>query len=180
MYDEVRISTQSEILEVIPRKYYTNHSIYKDQSVPSILNFNFTQNQDQIKVNLYATDNNAVYKIRVVFSQNFGWRIQTLYPSNNQEEYTIILTDFRNIDSIVYIFLEVYDIYGNIATTILKSMKFIAIEIVPYLIIGIILGFSVGLASISSILYRKYDFKRQQKEERETKVSFLDDLEEKS
>ncbi|MHA2394328.1 MAG: MG2 domain-containing protein, partial [Promethearchaeota archaeon] len=32
MYDEVRISTQSEILEVIPRKYYTNHSIYKDQS----------------------------------------------------------------------------------------------------------------------------------------------------
>ena len=76
--------------------------------------------------------------------------------------------------------MEVYDIYGNIATTILKPMKFIAIEIIPYLIIGIILGFSVGLASISSILYRKYDSKRQQKEERDTKVSFLDDLEEKS
>ncbi|MHA2030900.1 MAG: alpha-2-macroglobulin family protein, partial [Candidatus Kariarchaeaceae archaeon] len=177
MYDELVVFSQSEILENIPHKYYTNHTIYKDLSKPLISNFNFTQNQNEISVDLSANDNNAIYKIRVIFSQTSGWRVQTLYPTSDQEEFSLILTGFNNIDSIVNVYLEVYDIYGNIATTNIYPLNFIAIEIIPYLIIGLVLGFSVGLASLSSILYRKFGEKRKKDDDKEIKVSFIDDPE---
>jgi hypothetical protein len=177
MYDDVCVFSQSEILENIPHKYYTNHTIYKDLSDPLISDFNFTQNQNKIMVALNATDNNAIYKIRVVFSQIKGWRVQTLYPTGDQEEFSLILTDFNNIDSIINIYLEVYDIYGNIVTTSIYPINFIAIEIIPYLIIGLVLGFSVGLASLSSVLYRRFGEKRKRDDDKEIKISFLDDPE---
>ena len=86
------------------------------------------------------------------------------------------------------IYLEIFDIYGNIATTNLIPVEIFAYEIIPYLIIGVIVGFSIGLASIASILYKKFEEKKRStkdglidKTEQEIrKVSFLDESEEEN
>ncbi|MFX0137401.1 MAG: hypothetical protein ACFFDN_27425 [Candidatus Hodarchaeota archaeon] len=105
----------------------------------------------------------------------------------NQENFSITITDIKNINSIVRMFVEVSDIYGNIATTNLIPVTIYAYEIIPYLMIGLIIGFSIGLASISSILYKKYEEKKRRmqdhlisKTKQEiSKVTFLDESEEK-
>jgi len=190
MYDDTYISAQSVVLENIPRKYYTNDSIYQDLAKPFISNVNIEQNYRkpgiEIQINLSATDNNNINKIRIVFSQGSGWRAQSLYSMKNQEEFSIIVTDFKNIDSIVNIFLEVSDIYGNIASTNVIAVKVVAYEFIPYIIIGLIVGFSIGLASISTILFKKLEEKKRStqnglidKPKQEIKkVSFLDESEE--
>jgi hypothetical protein len=104
----------------------------------------------------------------------------------NQEEFHVILFDFENVDSTVDIILEVFDAYGNIATSALISKQVIAYEIIPYIIIGIILGFSMGLASVFSILYKKLEKKKRSSQYRlihKTKqeirnISFIDESEE--
>ncbi len=190
MYDDFCISAYSIVLENIPRKHSPDNSIYQDLLLPYILNISFSQKfkepKIQLQINLQATDNNGINRIRVVFSQNSGWRVQTLYSMKNQEDFLIIITDIKNINSIVKMYLEVSDIYGNIATTNLIPVKIFAYEIIPYLIIGVILGLSIGLASISSILYKKYEEKKQREQDRIinktkheiSKVSFLDESEE--
>ena len=52
--------------------------------------------------------------------------------------------------------------------------------VIPYLIVGVIVGFSVGIASISSILYKKLEKKKKRSENElleksMEKFSFLDD-----
>ena len=189
MYDDFCISAHSVVLENIPRKYRPDNSIYQDLLLPFISNISFSQNYKepkiQLQVNLQATDNNGINKIRIVFSQNSGWRVQTLYSMKDQEEFSIIITDIKNINSIVKMYVEVFDIYGNIATTNLIPVEIFAYEIIPYLIIGMIVGFSIGLASISSILYKKYEKKKRRMHDRLIsktkqeigKVSFLDESE---
>ncbi|NVM36015.1 MAG: hypothetical protein HWN81_10490 [Candidatus Lokiarchaeota archaeon] len=185
MYDDIRIISQSIVLENIPRKYYSNNSIYQDLVKPSFSDISINQNdisqRIELIIKLRATDNNDIYKIRVIFSQISGWRAQTFYSIQNQEQFSFTLTDFKNIDSNVNLFLEIYDIYGNIATTSMKTIR--VIEFIPYLIIGVIVGFSIGLAGLIAFLSKKFEDKKRivqkdliDKEER--KISFLDPSEE--
>jgi len=190
MYDNICIISQSVVLENIPRKYYTNHSIYRDLELPFISNVNITRNQNtpeiKLHISLKATDDNGINKIRIIFAQNSEWRAQTLYSLQNQEDFSIIITDLKNIDSKVKIILEVYDMYGNIATSSMLSIKIRAYEVIPYLIIGMLVGFSIGVASISSILYKKFVDKKRSTQKGLVdkskqilrKVSFIDDSEE--
>ena len=84
------------------------------------------------------------------------------------------------------IFLEVSDIYGNTITTNVISIQVHASELIPYLLIGVIIGFAIGLASLTSILYKKLEKKRQISQDRllhksakeESKISFMDKPEE--
>jgi hypothetical protein len=190
MYDDVSISAQSVILENIPRKYYANSSIYQDLDRPFISSFDVEKSQKgpniEFSVNLSTYDNNAINKIRVIFSQKSGWRVQTIYSMKQQDDITILLSDFRNIDSKVRIFLEVSDIYGNTITTNVISIQMYAYEIIPYLLIGGVIGFAIGLASLSSVLYKKLEKRKLRSKYRlsdenvigETKVSFIDETEE--
>ncbi|MFX0000086.1 MAG: MG2 domain-containing protein [Candidatus Hermodarchaeota archaeon] len=165
MYDDFAITATSVVFENVPRKYHTNHSIYQDLLLPSIFNLGIKENTNtpykKLLINLDAIDNNEISKIRIVFLQNSGWRAQTYYSIRNQSHFSIIVSDIKNINSIVKIYLEVSDIYGNVATSNLKSVIIHAYELIPYIIIGIIIGFSVGLASISSILFKKYEEKKR-------------------
>jgi len=187
MYDDIRIISQSVILENIPRKYYSNHSIYQDLVNPSFSDLSIKQNDNspniELNINLEATDNNGIYKIRVIFSQISGWRAQTFYSIQSQEQFSFTLAEFKNIDSNVKVFLEIYDLYGNVITTSMRTIK--VIEFIPYLIIGVIVGFSIGLAALIAFLSKKFEDKRKitqkdliDKEER--KISFLDPSEEKT
>ncbi|GAF90732.1 unnamed protein product, partial [marine sediment metagenome] len=118
-----------------------------------------------------------------VFSQNSGWRAQTLYSMEDQDNFSIVITDLKNINSIVTLFIEVSDIYGNTATMILMPVRIIAYELIPYLIVGAIVGFSIGIASVSSILYKKLEKKKKrtkdgQNEKPKEVISFLDNSDE--
>jgi hypothetical protein len=147
---------------------------------------NFNTPDKKIFINLEATDNNDINKIRIIFSQDSGWRAQTHYSMRNQTDFSIMVSDIKNIDSSVKVYLEIFDIYGNILTTNLFSIKIQFYEIIPYIVIGLVIGFSVGLASLSSILLKKYEekkgnlrYRRYSKSEQEAmKVSFLDESEE--
>jgi len=190
MYDEFSISAQSDILENIPRKLNPNQSIYLDLKPPIILNMSVDQNQEssekKILIKLSVIDDNGINRIRVVFSQDSGWRAHTIYSYQNQENFSLILTDIKNINSEVKIFLEVFDIYGNIITTDLIIVKILAYELIPYLVIGMIITFSIGLASITSIYYRKFEERKHNlkyglidKKKQETRrISFIDESEE--
>ncbi|MFX1346065.1 MAG: MG2 domain-containing protein [Promethearchaeota archaeon] len=190
MYDNICISTHSVVLENIPLKFFINHSIYQDLKLPTISNVNIAQNhytpEIKLYINLKATDSNGINRIRVMFAQNSEWRAQTLNLMQQQEEFSIVITDLENIDSKVEIIIEVYDMYGNIATSSNLSMKIRVYEVIPYLIIGLIIGFSIGVASIFSILYKKYENRKGKdqkglidKSKRVMKnVSFIDDAEE--
>lgn len=98
MYDEFSISAQSDILENIPRKLNPNQSIYLDLKPPIILNMSVDQNQEssekKIPIKLSVIDDNDINRIRVVFSQDSGWRAHTIYSYQNQENFSLILTDF--------------------------------------------------------------------------------------
>jgi uncharacterized repeat protein (TIGR01451 family) len=163
MYDDINVRSQSGSLENIPRKYYSNHSIYKDLIKPTYSGIEIFQDDlssmIELLINVQAQDLNGISKIRVVFSQNSGWRVRTLYSLQDQETFSMRVADFDNIDSEVKIFLEIYDSYGNIATTSIRTIK--VIEVIPYLIIGAILGFSIGLASLMSFLSKKQIDKKQ-------------------
>lgn len=183
MYDDMYISAKSIVLENLPRKHYANQLVYQDLLQPSILNANVKQSfktpNIELQINVQATDNNIINKIRVVFSQNSGWRAQTLYSMEDQDNFSIVITDLKNINSIVTLFIEVSDIYGNTATMILMPVRIIAYELIPYLIVGAIVGFSIGIASVSSILYKKLEKKKKrtkdgQNEKPKEVISFLD------
>ncbi|MFX1499553.1 MAG: MG2 domain-containing protein [Promethearchaeota archaeon] len=181
MYDNTYIVSQSVILENIPRKYYSNHSLYQDQVEPSLSDISIDQNdisqRIELNIKLNAIDNNNIYKIRVIFSQISGWRVQTFYAVENQEEFSFSLTEFENIDSNVKIFFEIYDMYGNVATTEMRIIH--VIEFIPYVIIGVIIGLSIGIAGLISVLTKKFETKRlsSQKElidKEKRKLTFLD------
>ncbi|MHA1932345.1 MAG: alpha-2-macroglobulin family protein, partial [Promethearchaeota archaeon] len=187
MYDDTLISAKTIALENIPRKHYTNQLVYQDLTEPIILNSSIKQSYKipdiQLQIDINAIDNNLINKIRIVFSQNSGWRSQTLYSMDNQGEFSIIITDIKNINSVVTLFIEVSDIYGNTATMILIPIRIIAYEFIPYLIVGAIVGFSIGLASITSILYKKFEEKKKGtkkslNEKIKDKISFLDNSDE--
>ena len=181
MYEDVNIISHSVSLENIPRKYYSNHSIYQDLAKPTYSSIEIVQDDlssiVELLISIRAQDINGISKIRVVFSQHSGWRARTLYSSQNQEIFSLRLSDFENIDSEVKIFLEIYDSYGNIATTSIRTIK--VIEVIPYLIIGAILGFSIGLASLMSFFSKKKMVKKRGNQDKiskknEIKPSFLD------
>jgi uncharacterized repeat protein (TIGR01451 family) len=185
MYDDRCISSQSVTLENIPLMYYTNHSIYRDLMKPTFSNVSIKQKElgssVEVIVELRASDNNGISKIRVIFAQNSGWRARTLYTSQNQEKFSIIVADFDDIDSTVEIFVEIYDLYGNIATSPLRRIKIT--EIIPYLVIGVIVGFAIGLASLLSFLSKRAAGKKQlvqneKLKKTQQKVSFLESMEE--
>jgi len=185
MYDDLSLSVKSVVLENIPRKYYTNLSIYTDLIEPIISNITINQNQDSpdrnLYVNLKASDNNGIGKIRIIFTQSSGWRAQTLYSTKDQEQFSIIITDIKNINSEAEIYLEVSDVYGNILSTNIMTIKISIYEIIPYIVIGVIIGFSIGIASIFSILMKFKVQKRinQDKLITETReISFVDESEE--
>ena len=114
----------------------------------------------EVQLDFRVMENNTISKIRIILSQNSGWRALTYYSMKNQEEFSIFITDFENINSNVKLFLEVSDIYGNIATSNVTLINIFANEVIPYLLIGIILGFSIGLASVSSVFYKKREEKK--------------------
>jgi hypothetical protein len=190
MYDNVYISTQSVVLENIPRKFYVDHSIYQDLELPTISNVNITQNYNTPDIKLYislkATDSNGINRIRIIFAQNSEWRALTLNLMQWQDEFSIVITDLENIDSKVDLIIEVYDMYGNIATLTNLSIKIRAYELIPYIVIGVIIGFSVGLASLASIIYKKLEKKKRktqkglidESKQAIGKVSFIHDTEE--
>jgi len=187
MYDDMYISAKSIVLENIPRKYLANDLVYQDLTQPSILNVSVKQSLKtpniELQINVKAIDNNVINKIRVVFSQNSGWRAQTQFSMENYNDFSIIITNLKNINSIVILFIEISDIYGNIATMILMPVKITVYELIPYLIIGTIVVFSIGIASLSSILYKKLEKKKQRSENNllekpKEKFSFLDDSDE--
>ncbi|MHA2037713.1 MAG: MG2 domain-containing protein [Promethearchaeota archaeon] len=159
MYDDILFTGKSVVLENIPRKHYANQFVYQDLTEPLIINTSIKQSYEipdiHLQIDIDAIDNNLINKIRVVFSQKSGWRSQSLYSMDNQGEFSITITDLKNVNSVVTLFIEVTDIYGNTATLILLPIKITAYELIPYLIVGVIIGFSVGLASISTILYKK-------------------------
>jgi hypothetical protein len=86
----------------------------------------------------------------------------------------------------VKVYLEIFDIYGNILTTNLITIKIHLYEIIPYIVIGLVIGFSIGLASLSSILFKKYEERRgatrdavvRASEQEVIRISFLDESEE--
>jgi len=184
MYDDIYLSVNPIVLENIPRKYLANDSVYQDLIKPSILNASVKQSLKtpniEFQINVKAIDNNIINKIRVVFSQNSGWRAQTQYSMEYHADFSIVITNLKNVNSIVTLFIEVSDIYGNTATMILLPIRITVYELIPYLIVGIIVGFSIGIASISSILYRKLGKKKQRSdneliEKSKERFSFLDD-----
>ena len=185
MYDDLSLSVKSAVLENIPRKYYTNLSIYTDLIEPMVSNITINQNQEtpdkKLHINLKASDENGISKIRVIFSQTSGWRAQTLYSTKNQEHFSIIITDIRNINSEAKFYLEISDAYGNTLTTNLMTIKILAYEIIPYLVISAIVGLSIGLASISFILYKKFEVKKRINQDKvitkNREISFLDESE---
>ncbi len=188
MYDDILISAKSIVLENIPRKHYANQLVYQDLMEPLILNTSIKQSYKipdiHLQINIDAIDNNLINKIRVVFSQKSGWRSQTLYSMDNQGEFSITITDLKNINSVITLFIEVSDIYGNTATMILMPIKITAYELIPYLIVVIIVGFSIGLASISTILYKNSVEKKKRindswDEKPKDVISFLDNSDEK-
>jgi hypothetical protein len=163
--------------------YYTNHSIYRDLIKPTFTNVSIKQKElsssVEVMVQLRASDNNGISKIRVIFAQNSGWRTRTLYASQNQGKFSITVTDFDNIDSVVEIFIEIYDLYGNIATSPLRRINII--EIIPYLVIGVIVGFAIGLAGLFSFLSKRAEGKKQlahdeKLKKTQKKVSFLESM----
>ncbi|MHA2366864.1 MAG: hypothetical protein ACXAC7_23130, partial [Candidatus Hodarchaeales archaeon] len=182
MYDDMTFSTQSIILENIPRKFYANHSIYLDTVTPIITNLSIEQNRDspekQLFINFKAVDDSGINKIRVIFSQNNGWRSQILYSRRDQELFSVVITEIENADSKAKVYMEVSDNYGNLLTSNLMSIKITLFEFIPYILIGIIVGFSVGLASIASIMYKKYQERKPMSKSESGEISFLDDNEE--
>jgi hypothetical protein len=87
------------------------------------------------------------------------------------------MAGFENVESEVVVFVEVYDIYGNIATSPLRRITIV--EVIPYIIIGTIVGFAIGLASLLSFLSKKVKTKKQIAQDEKLKaahrkVSFLD------
>jgi len=185
MYDDLCVSSQSVTLENIPLMYYTNHSIYRDLIAPTFSNVSIKQKElssnIELMVQLRASDNNGIGKVRVIFAQNSGWRARTLYASRNQEQFSLTIADLDNVDSDVVIFVEVYDIYGNIATSPPRKIKLL--EIIPYLIIGAIVGFAIGLAGLLSFLSKRAEGKKQLAQDEKLKktkhkVSFLDSTDE--
>jgi len=62
------------------------------------------------------------------------------------------------------------------------TIKISIYEIIPYLAIGAIIGFSIGVASISSILYKKFEKKKRINQDnfiiKSREISFLDESEE--
>ncbi|MFX0074301.1 MAG: MG2 domain-containing protein [Candidatus Hermodarchaeota archaeon] len=181
MYDDICVAAQSITLENIPLKYYANHTIYRDVLAPTFSNVSVQQDElaseVEVKVQFRAFDNNPISKIRVIFTQGSGWRARTVYAAPNQELFTVTMAGFENVESEVIVFVEVYDIYGNIATSPLKRITIV--EVIPYLIIGTIIGFAVGLASLFSFLSKRAKSKAELSQEEklrktQKKVSFLD------
>ncbi len=189
MYDDLEISTNTQILENIPRKFYINHSLYLDHILPVISKIDTSQNLDsdeiQVKIDINAVDNNQIQKIRVVFSQSSGWRAITYYSKENIEKFTILLTDLENVDSTIGYYIEIVDIYGNIITSNVLSIKVYS-TLVPYLVICLLIGISIGLAGIVSLKYKKKMEKQQDLGEeldtdelkKQQKITFLENSDE--
>ncbi|QEE16955.1 MG2 domain-containing protein [Promethearchaeum syntrophicum] len=186
MYDDFEISTNTQILENIPRKFYANDSMYLDHVLPEISEIKSIQNHDydeiQINLDIAAFDNNPIQKIRVVFSQNGGWRAKTTYSRENDENFSITLSNFENVDSEVDYFIEIIDIYGNIISSNMLSIKVYS-TLAPYLTIALLIGISIGLASVVS---KKYGNKLEEQQEikekmteddlkNQSKITFLED-----
>ena len=158
MYDDFEISTNTQILENIPRKFYANDSMYLDHVLPEISDIKTIQNHDydeiQVKLDIDAIDDNQIQKIRVVFSQNSGWRAKIIYLRENHDKFSIILSDFENVDSDVNYYIEIIDIYGNIISSNMLSIRVYS-TLAPYLTIAVLIGISIGLASIVSLKFKK-------------------------
>jgi len=190
MYDDFEISTNTQILENIPRKFYANDTMYQDRVLPEISEIKSIQNHDfneiQVNLDIAAIDDNQIQKIRVVFSQNSGWRAKTIYSRENHENFSMVLSDFENVDSEVEYYIEIVDIYGNIISSDMLSIRIFS-TLAPYLTIAVIIGISIGLASVVSLKYNKKLEEQQLIEEKLTeddlknksKITFLEDSNEK-
>jgi uncharacterized repeat protein (TIGR01451 family) len=169
MYDNFEISTNTQILENIPRKFYANNSIYLDHVLPIISEIDSNQNRDsneiQVNIDVHAIDDNQIQKVRVVFSQLSGWRSKTIYSKEDDERFSVNLTDFNNVNSNIDYFIEIVDIYGNIISSNMQSIRVYS-TLAPYLTISLLIGISIGLASVVSLKYKKKVEYQQEIEER--------------
>ncbi|MHA1729102.1 MAG: MG2 domain-containing protein [Promethearchaeota archaeon] len=181
MYDNITISARSGVLENIQRKYYSNGTIYRDLSRPTVYDVIYSQIKDsseiRVVIDFCTLDDNQIYKIRIIFSQGLGWRSKTIYSMCEKKEFSANISGFKNMDSSVEFFVEVSDIYGNIALTSIFPLV-VHSTIIPYLAIGGLIGLSMGLAGIASIYYKKRNQNSQIQEYKDRKISFLEETEE--
>jgi len=172
------------VIENIPRKYNPDNSIYRDLTSPTINNIEYFQTEEtsgiEVRINFFAEDDNSIHKIRVVYSQGFGWRAKQMYTFENGE-FTVDIKDLENVQSSFDFFIEATDIYGNIISTLFSSLL-IHSTIIPYIAIGGLIVLSLGLAGVVSIFNkRRIESRTQQSqidgftENKKDEVSFIDE-----
>ncbi len=157
MYEEIAVSSDPIFLMNIPALFYTNDSIYQDLIQPTISGITVSQieglDEIALSMQLDATDNNQLYKIRFVYQQNSVWRSHSMYSFTTDNINTTI-PGLENVDSKIRYFVEVQDEYGN---TIGSTIQTIIVHstIIPYISIAIGLVLAIGAASIAVVIYRK-------------------------
>lgn len=185
MYDNITITANPIVIENIPRKYNLDNSIYRDLTSPIINNVEYVQIEEtseiEVKINFFAEDDNSIHKIRVVYSQGFGWRAKQMYTFENGE-FTVEIKDLENVDSSLDFFIEATDIYGNIISTLLSTLV-IRGTLIPYIAIGGLIVLSLGLAGVATIFHkRRIESSRTQQSQidgftrnKEGEISFIDE-----
>ncbi len=143
----------------LPILYSFDYSIYKDLTYPTINDVELAQVEgiDEIEsvLNVRATDNNDIYKVRFVYQQGSAWRSQSVYYFNGLEEYEISIQGLDNVDSKVNYFVEVQDEYGNIISSSIQRI-IVHSTIIPYIMIGVGIGIAVAVASLAALSIRKH------------------------
>ncbi|XEO75194.1 hypothetical protein WKT22_00209 [Candidatus Lokiarchaeum ossiferum] len=158
MYDSVSVSADTLVLENIPIKYYSNDTLYRDVYTPQIQSYQYSQEDDTddmlFKINLHVSDENPIQKIQILYSQGQGWKTYTQIYDNSQDSCEIILNDLENMDSNLRFIIMILDVYGNVISTQMFSSDLIS-KLIPYAIVGGIIGVSIGLAFVASYLVKK-------------------------
>jgi hypothetical protein len=152
MYDETKIMAASDILDGIPKLYFSNATLYRDLTSPILSIHNYEQlstSDTKVQINARVTDDAPISAIRVVFRQDAGWRSQELPLGEFNPNLFIILDQLTNIDSELVFYIEAIDIYGNIETSALFRLpiRSTLIPIVAILILGVSAAAIAGVAS---------------------------------
>ena len=158
MYENITISSESIVIMNIPVKYYANQTIYRDLIDPKISDVSLSQIkgvQDmQLLLDVDAIDNNHIQKLRLVFKQGNSWRSQSVFFKKGSDRFDALISGLDNVDSEVTYFVEIQDEYGNVIRSSIQTMKVHSTRI-AYIMLVIGLSLAVGLASVTTYLYKK-------------------------
>jgi hypothetical protein len=169
MYDMFELSTTGLGIEVLPRAFQVDHSAYTDEILPVIQSVTAEQQNSgsdiQVEIKVGAFDNTQVSRVKIVYQQHSVWQSYSTYYHGESENFVLLLTDVANEDAELKYFVEVWDIYGNIASFDMGALR-IQSTLIPVATMMLLIGLSIGLGYVSSKLSQK----KTTNEEREFSV----------